>query len=68
MTERLIEAHPVTETELLELAARRGDAVLKELIDVGKTDATRITAVGPQEASIESAKVVSVGLELGVTK
>jgi hypothetical protein len=68
LTERLIDAHPVTEAQLRELATRRGEAIVKELIDAGKTDAARISALAPEEVSSESMKVVPVALELGVAK
>lgn len=67
MADRLIEAAPVSDAELGELAKRRGAAVLTELRDAGKVDSIRLGSAEPKSVEPNKGPVVTE-LDLSVAK
>ncbi len=67
MLERLTVHIPVTEGELQRLAGERGEAVKRQLVDVGKVDAARVSVGAPVKQD-DGGKLVVSKMSLGVSK
>jgi uncharacterized protein involved in outer membrane biogenesis len=67
MSQRLIEAHTVAETDLAELAKRRGTAIVLELQTVGKVETARLASADPKTVDPKNGAVIS-DLDLDVVK
>jgi hypothetical protein len=68
MTRRLIEARPVEDTALAELAQQRGEAIATTLRDAAKVDSARVTTAPPHAVDGDQERAVETTLELGVVK
>lgn len=68
MTRQLTDAHPINDSELTELAKRRGDAIIRELRVAGKLDTTRLATSTPSAVDGGSKQTVPTTLDLGVLK
>jgi hypothetical protein len=64
LVDRLIVEQTVTDDQLAALGTRRGEAVLRELSDVGGVPAARLVLGKPQPAAGTDEKVVTLQLEL----
>jgi uncharacterized protein involved in outer membrane biogenesis len=68
MVRRLIEARPVEDSALTELARRRGDAIAEALRANGKIDPARLGTAAPRAIETAPEDSVATNLDLGVVK
>jgi len=68
MARQLIDAHPINDNDLTELAKHRGDAIIRVLREAGKLDPTRLATSNPSAVNGGSKQVVPTALDLGVLK
>ncbi|MDZ7695746.1 MAG: DUF748 domain-containing protein [Deltaproteobacteria bacterium] len=64
--QKLVEAHPVTEVRLNELARERAEAIKQEFVAAGTIDERRVTVLEPSAAEEKDEKTVSSALTLDV--
>ena len=68
MARRLIEARPVEDTALTELAQQRGEAIATTLRAAAKVDPARVATAPPHAVEGDAERVVETTLELGIVK
>jgi hypothetical protein len=66
LLQELVEAHPITEARLIELARERAEAIKLELMTAGKIDEGRLTVLEPSATEEKARKTVSCDLTLDV--
>lgn len=68
LVDRMISEEPVSEQMLMQLAARRGEAIVRELTTVGGVPAARAVLGEPRKETDPNDKAVTLQLELEVAK
>jgi hypothetical protein len=65
---KVVEAHPVTEAQLLDLGRARAEAIRQELVTTGRVDEGRLIVLEPSAAEGESREGVASGVSLDVKR
>jgi hypothetical protein len=68
LLQKLVEAHPVTEVRLNELARERAEAIKQEFVSAGTIDEGRLTILEPSATGEKDEKTVSSELALDVRR
>lgn len=68
LLQKLVQAHPVTDVRLNELARERAEAIKQEFMTAGTIDEKRLTVLEPSATEGEAKETVSSGLNLDVRR